>query len=166
MSKVVVLEKAKSESTASGKDDSVAEFSTFIQALSTDFADARDLKSISPISLAYIGDAVFELYVRSQLLRPAKRIRDYHQQVVTQVNAEQQARYVALLLPHLTEPEKDFLRRGRNATTGRNRRASGQDYQKATGFEALLGSLYLSDQPRLFNLLAKLPIISQEDINC
>ncbi|MEL7512891.1 MAG: ribonuclease III domain-containing protein [Cyanobacteria bacterium J06554_3] len=58
-----------------------------------------------------------------------------------------------------------MLRRGRNATTGRNRRASGQDYQKATGFEALLGSLYLSDQPRLFHLLAKLPIVSQEDIN-
>ncbi|MEL6351810.1 MAG: ribonuclease III domain-containing protein [Cyanobacteria bacterium J06627_28] len=147
------------------KDGAPAKFYTFIQTLSTDLADARDLNSISPISLAYIGDAVFELYVRSQHLLPAKRIRDYHQQVVTQVNAEQQARYVDLLLPHLTESEKDILRRGRNATTGRNRRASGQDYQKATGFEALLGSLYLSDQPRLFHLLAKLPIVSQEDIN-
>lgn len=155
-----MLEKAKSELNASDKDDSAADFSPFIQSLSTGLANARDLRSISPIALAYIGDAVFELYVRSQRLLPAKRIRDYHQQVVTQVNAEQQARYVDLLLPDLTESEKDILRRGRNATTGRNRRASGQDYQKATGFEALLGFLYLSDQPRLFHLLAKLPIVS------
>ncbi|MGB3672779.1 MAG: ribonuclease III domain-containing protein [Phormidesmis sp.] len=113
---------------------------------------------LAPISLAYIGDAVFELYVRSQLLSPPKRIRDYHQQVVSKVKAEQQSRYVDILSKHLTDVEKDVLRRGRNATTGRHRRAKGADYQKATGLEALIGFLYLSDTPRLLELLSQLNI--------
>ncbi|MEL6899744.1 MAG: ribonuclease III domain-containing protein [Cyanobacteria bacterium J06606_4] len=127
----------------------------------TDQLSSEQLRSLTPISLAYIGDAVFELYVRSRLLIPAKRIRDYHHQVVTQVNAEQQARYVDILSPHLTEDEQDLVRRGRNATTGRHRRASGKDYQKATGLEALIGYLYLSDQPRLYTLLDLLEIRSR-----
>ena len=116
------------------------------------------LRSLSPVALAYVGDAVFELYVRSRLLLPAKRIRDYHQQVVAQVKAEQQSEYADQLDPHLTSAEKDILRRGRNATTGRSRRAEAKHYQKATGFEALIGFLYLSDRARLFSLLAQLDI--------
>lgn len=123
-----------------------------------DVDSSSDLRSITPLSLAYIGDAVFELYVRSRLLIPAKRARDYHKLVVAQVKAEQQAHYVEVLAAHLTEDEKDLIRRGRNATTGRHRRANGQDYQKATGFEALIGFLYLSDQLRLWQLLNFLEI--------
>ena len=119
---------------------------------------SHKLEAISPIALAYIGDAVFELYVRSHLLTPPKRIRDYHQQVVERVKAESQARCVDLLGQHLTEAEKEILRRGRNATTGKNRRAKGQEYQKATGLEALVGFLYLSDVPRLLKLLGYLDI--------
>lgn len=119
---------------------------------------AAKLKGLSPISLAYIGDAVFELYVRSRLLVPAKRIRDYHQQVVAQVKAEQQSEFVDRLTPHLTTDEKDILRRGRNATTGRSRRADAKHYQKATGFEALIGYLYLSDRERMLSLLTLLNI--------
>ncbi|MBE9061691.1 Mini-ribonuclease 3 [cf. Phormidesmis sp. LEGE 11477] len=115
-----------------------------------------ELNTISPISLAYIGDAVFELYVRSRLLIPAKRIRDYHHQVVTQVKAEQQSHFIDLLSSQLTDAEKDIVRRGRNATTGKRRRAKGQDYQKATGLESLIGFLYLTDQPRLISLLNQL----------
>ncbi|MEO0705539.1 MAG: ribonuclease III domain-containing protein [Cyanobacteria bacterium J06649_5] len=129
-------------------------FQTFSGTEPTD----SELASIAPISLAYIGDAVFELYVRSQLLIPAKRLRDYHEQVVAQVKTEQQAHYVDVLTPYLTEAEKDVMRRGRNATSGRNRRANAQDYQKATGFEALIGFLYISDQARLFNLLNQLSV--------
>jgi ribonuclease-3 family protein len=114
--------------------------------------------ALSPISLAYVGDAVFELYVRSRLLIPATRIRDYHQQVVAQVKAEQQAHHVDSLMPYLSEAEKNILRRGRNATSGRHRRADAKNYQKATGFETLIGFLYLSDQPRLLNLLDRLSI--------
>ncbi|MGB3297933.1 MAG: ribonuclease III domain-containing protein [Phormidesmis sp.] len=116
------------------------------------------LSKLPPVSLAYIGDAVFELYVRSRLLFPAQRIRDYHNQVVNRVKAEQQADYVDELMPHLTDEEKDMLRRGRNATSGRHRRAAARSYQKATGFEALLGFLYLSDQSRLLSLLNQLSL--------
>ena len=117
---------------------------------------ASDLNAIPLISLAYIGDAVFELYVRSRLLLPAQRMRDYHHQVVTQVKAEQQSHFVDLLSLYLTDAEKDIVRRGRNATTGKSRRAKGQDYQKATGLESLIGFLYLTNQPRLINLLNQL----------
>lgn len=116
------------------------------------------LGTLAPASLAYIGDAVFELYVRSRLLMPQKRLRHYHQQVVDQVRAEQQAQYVDVLTPYLSGPEKDILRRGRNATSGRHRRATAQNYQKATSFEALIGFLYLSDPVRLLELLDRLAI--------
>ena len=124
----------------------------------TDPGPRNQLNTIAPISLAYVGDAVFELYVRSRLLIPAKRIRDYHHLVVNHVKAEQQSHHLDVLMPHLSSDELDILRRGRNATTGRNRRANGPDYQKATGFEALIGFLYLSDQARLLELLNHLEI--------
>jgi len=138
-------------------------FNLVNQQLANEFAmhelSVTQLNALPPITLAYIGDAVFELYVRSRLLLPTKRIRDYHTQVVANVKAEQQAQYIDILLPHLTDTEKDLLRRGRNAVSGRHRRADAQQYQKATGFEALLGFLYLSDQQRLFTLLGYLAII-------
>ncbi|MBE9079132.1 Mini-ribonuclease 3 [Romeria aff. gracilis LEGE 07310] len=125
-----------------------------------EFMSSRDslpsVSAVSPLALAYLGDAVYELYMRSQLLMPLKRIRDYHQQVVDQVKAEQQADYVDVLLPYLSPVEHDILRRGRNASTRRHSRVDSQTYQKATAFEALLGYLYLHDQPRLFELLNQL----------
>lgn len=130
---------------------------SLLSALNADYSEA-ELRGLSPILLAYVGDAVFELYVRSHLLFPAKRIRDYHQQVVAQVKAEQQSDYLDRLMAHLTLEELDILRRGRNATKGRNRRAEARVYQQATGFEALIGFLYLSDRKRLLSLLALLSI--------
>lgn len=112
--------------------------------------------AVSPLALAYLGDAVYELYTRSRLLTPQKRIRDYHQLVVDQVKAEQQAHYVDVLLPCLTAAEQDILRRGRNASTRRHSRVDSRTYQKATAFEALVGYLYLHDPPRLFELLSQL----------
>ncbi len=144
---------------AQGPDDN---FMQLVEVFSSESLGAgyskSQLDSLSPISLAYIGDAVFELYVRSRLLIPAKRIRDYHKQVVAQVKAEQQSEYVDVLMPHLTAEETDMLRRGRNATTGRSRRAEAKHYQKATGFEALIGFLYLSDRHRMLSLLNLLSI--------
>lgn len=133
-------------------------FTQLINTLPRDELSAAQVGSIAPISLAYIGDAVFELYVRSRLLIPAKRIRHYHQQVVAEVKAEQQAEYADMLIPYLSDAEKEILRRGRNATSGRHRRVSAKDYQKATGFETLVGFLYLNDQPRLLTLLNRLEI--------
>jgi len=116
------------------------------------------VRSLSPLVLAYIGDAVYELFVRGHYLIPPKRVQAYHRQVVQQVRAEQQAQYVECLRPYLTEAEADVLRRGRNAASNRKQRASLQDYRQATALEALMGYLYLTDPHRLLELLSYLPL--------
>ena len=114
------------------------------------------IERLSPIALAYIGDAVFELYIRELFLFPPKRIADHHHQVVTQVRAESQAVHLFNLLPYLTDEEKEILRRGRNASTIKPRRLSRKTYQQATSLETLIGYLHLTDRERLLELLAKL----------
>ena len=114
------------------------------------------IERLSPIALAYIGDAVFELYVRTKFLLPPKRMADYHSQVVTQVRAESQAVHLSNLLPHLRDFEREILRRGRNASKDKPRRLSRHIYQQATSFEALVGYLHLTDPQRLQELFAKL----------
>ncbi len=116
------------------------------------------IEKLSPASLAYIGDAVYELYIRTHYLLPPKRISDYHDQVVARVRAETQAAYLRVLEPHLTDGEREILRRGRNAATGRPRRLSPQLYQQATSLEALIGYLYLKNPQRLNQLLRQLEL--------
>jgi ribonuclease III family protein len=111
---------------------------------------------LSPAALAYLGDAVYELHVRSHFLMPPKRSHVYHQQVVAQVRAEAQSSNLQLLLPHLTSAELDVSRRGRNAASGRPRRLDPEIYQQATSFETLIGYLYITNPPRLAQLLALL----------
>ncbi len=116
------------------------------------------LNQLSPSSLAYLGDAVYELYVRTRFLLPPKRVSDYHHQVVSQVRAESQAVFLRRLEPYLTEGEKDILRRGRNAASGCPRRLSPEIYQQATSLETLLGYLYLNNPTRLQELLKYLDL--------
>ena len=120
--------------------------------------DNLPLKQLSPVALAYIGDAVYELYVRSKLLMPPRRIADYHRQVVNQVRAETQAAYLQYIEPYLTFGEKEILRRGRNAVTKKPRRLCPKIYQQASSLETLIGYLYLTDCDRLQELLTKLSI--------
>ncbi len=118
--------------------------------------DISQIERLSPVSLAYIGDAVYELYVRHHLLMPPKRISDYHHQVVAQVRAESQARNLKILLPDLNEKEQEIVRRGRNAAISKPRRLSISIYQQASSLETLIGYLYLTDRARLQDLLTKL----------
>ncbi|MEP0946861.1 Mini-ribonuclease 3 [Nodosilinea sp. FACHB-141] len=118
----------------------------------------EQVNALSPVALAYIGDAVYELFVRGSFLLPPKRIQAFHQQVVNQVRAEQQAYQVQQLLPLLTAAEQDLLRRGRNASSRGPRRVDSQIYQQSTAFEALIGYLYLTDQTRLAELLNTLEL--------
>ncbi len=123
---------------------------------STTTSQLTQIERLSPIALAYVGDAVFELYVRTRFLMPPKRMASYHSQVVTQVRAESQATHLSTLLPYLTDGEKEILRRGRNACVTKPRRTSRHVYQQATGLEALVGYLHLTNSQRLQELLAKL----------
>jgi ribonuclease III family protein len=116
----------------------------------------NQVPQLSPAALAYLGDAVYELYVRAKFLFPPKRSHAYHQQVVAQVRAEAQSSHLQLLLPHLTAIELDTTRRGRNAATGRPRRLDPEVYQQATSFETLIGYLYITDSQRLSELFALL----------
>jgi ribonuclease-3 family protein len=116
------------------------------------------LKQLSPVSLAYLGDAVYELYIRTRYLFPPRRISDYHDRVVARVRAEQQAADLERLDPYLTDREREILRRGRNAATGKPRRLDPRTYQQATSLETLLGYLYLQDPPRLHHLLETLAL--------
>ncbi len=117
----------------------------------------NQLKTLSTSALAYLGDAVFELVVRQRCLFPPQRIHQYHQQVVSQVKAEAQASYVQGWISHLTEAELDIFRQGRNAAVGKPKRVTMATYQQATGFESLIGYLYLTDLQRLDYLLSLLP---------
>jgi ribonuclease-3 family protein len=139
-----------------------ADLPAFLERLS-ELNDSNDLnyldvRALSPIALAYVGDAVYELYIRTRFLWPLQRIKQYHQCVVAQVRAEQQAQYLTQWEPHLTLIEKDVVRRGRNASPKQHRRVDAKIYQQATGFEALIGYLYIADWPRLQELLGELKL--------
>lgn len=115
-----------------------------------------ELQKLSPNALAYLGDAVYELYIRMYYLLPPQRPDCYHRSVVAQVRAEMQAFHLQSLAPHLTSAELEIVRRGRNAATGRPKRVEPETYQKATSLETLIGYLYLTDEARLTELLQKL----------
>lgn len=126
---------------------------SFLQPASLSLAEVR---SVSPAALAYIGDAVFELFMRRYCLLPPSRLRDYHQNVVSYVRAETQAEIVRDLYPLLSDNEQAILKQGRNAAAGGPKRINLETYQYATGFEALIGYLYLTDTTRLEELLAQI----------
>ena len=110
----------------------------------------------SPLVLAYMGDAVWELIVRTKIVREGNRqVNRMHHDAVRYVKAETQARMIRLIEPELTAREAGVYRRGRNAhsnTMAKN--ASMIDYRMATGFEALVGYLWLNgEETRLMSLL-------------
>ncbi|MGJ3247897.1 MAG: Mini-ribonuclease 3 [Elainellaceae cyanobacterium] len=115
-----------------------------------------DVRCLSPSALAYVGDAVYELYVRTHFLFPPKRSQSYHNQVVTQVRAESQAQHLRILEPYLTNHERELLRKGRNATLKRPKRLSLRIYQQASSLETLVGYLFLTDPSRLAELFSRL----------
>ena len=101
-----------------------------------------------PLVLAYIGDAVFELYIRRRLVYGKYRdAHDLHVKSVKYVNASAQAAMIQHIDPGLTQREKDVVRFGRNAHSNTvPKHADITEYHAATGFEALLGYLELSGQ--------------------
>jgi ribonuclease-3 family protein len=118
----------------------------------------KDIKvdTLSPLTLAFTGDAVFSLYIREMLVCEANRpVGQLHKLSVNWVKAEAQSKGMHAILPLLTEKETEVFKRGRNAHTSHTpKNQSGCDYHYATGFEALVGYLYLKDETeRLTELL-------------
>lgn len=115
-----------------------------------------DVRAYSPLTLAYIGDAVYELIVRSVVVQRSNRAADaLHKKSVSYVRAQTQATMIEALADLLTEEETAVYKRGRNAKTySKAKNASMAEYHRATGFEALAGYLYLTGQlDRLLELI-------------
>lgn len=106
-----------------------------------------DIRTYSPLTLAYIGDAVFELIIRTLIVEKGQRAANtLHRHATKIVCAQTQAKLIDTIYESLTEEEQDIYRRGKNTklhSTAKN--ASLADYRKATGFEALCGYLFLKD---------------------
>lgn len=118
--------------------------------------EKQDIRSFSPLALAYIGDGIYELIIRTMTVRRGNRqVQKLHRDTSRLVKAQAQSAMMETLLPLLSKEEADIYRRGRNAksyTTAKN--ASVNDYRRATGFEALMGYLYLQgDMERLMELV-------------
>ena len=116
-----------------------------------------DMKAYSPLTLAYIGDAAYELVIRTMVVEKGNRqASQLHRITTSYVKAQAQAAMIEALEPELTEEELAIYKRGRNAksyTSAKN--ASILDYRKATGLEALIGYLYLSGREERVLFLIK-----------
>ena len=110
------------------------------------FNQECDPRQLSPLTLAFVGDCVFELFVREKLVCQGNcPVKKLHQRSVEQVCASAQSRFSQKRFPLLTEEEQQVYQRGRNAHVNHvPKNASVADYHAATAFETLFGYLYLS----------------------
>jgi len=110
----------------------------------------KDVKpeEVAPLILAHIGDAVYEVVIRTIVLSKGNRpIEKVHKAATSMVNAGMQAQVAEKIMPLLSETELDMYKRGRNAKSGsKAKNASIGDYRKATGVETLIGFLYLKGE--------------------
>jgi len=113
-------------------------------------------EELGPLQLAWLGDAVWELHQRLRRCRRPGRADDLHKAVVAEVKADAQAAVLERLEPHLSDLERDLVRRGRNRAGRGPRRGEASVYGKATGFETMVGWLFLQNPARLAELLDRL----------
>ncbi|MDO5541584.1 MAG: ribonuclease III domain-containing protein [Eubacteriales bacterium] len=115
-----------------------------------------DLREYSPLVLAYIGDDVYDLIIRTMLVKKSNiQVQKLHRKASAIVKAPAQAELIKKIYPLLTEEEEHVYKRGRNAKSyTKAKNASTVDYRKATGLEALIGYLYLKkDVKRIIDLI-------------
>ena len=123
-----------------------------------------DIREVPCSVLAYVGDAVFELHVRLHVARTLKgNSGDLHRRSIGYVSAAAQARAMQQLLPHLTEQEAAVYRRARNHTSSSMpKNADPVQYRIATGFEGLIGYLYLTGSIERLNVLIDIALNHEE----
>ena len=154
------MECAASENEMRGPDAGAPFPQLMKQALNLQDVDVR---TYSPLVLAYIGDAVYELMIRTKVINHGSmQVNKMHKKSASLVKAETQARLIRILEPLLTPQEHGVYKRGRNAKSGTMaKHATMVDYRMATGFEALMGYLFLSEQ---FGRMMELVSIGLEHI--
>lgn len=123
-----------------------------------------DIKTYSPLTLAYIGDGIYDLFIRTIILSHGNcQTNKLHKKVSALVKAPKQSEMIEKIKPFLSEAELHIYKRGRNAksnTVAKN--ATTADYRRATGFEAVMGYLYLTDQMNRIVDLIKIGLIENE----
>ena len=116
----------------------------------------KEINSYSPLTLAYLGDAVFEIIIRTIIVeKKSGTVKSLHRQSSDLVNAKAQAELISRIMNTLTDQEISIYKRGRNAKSHSvAKNADIHDYRSATGFEALMGYLYLNgEMERLLELI-------------
>ena len=110
--------------------------------------DTERARNLSPVTLAFVGDAVYSLYVRERLVLSTDfKTGELQKLTSKQVSAHGQSELLEKLLPLFTQEETDVFKRGRNAKKStKSKNASVAEYNRSTGFEAVLGYLYLTGQ--------------------
>ena len=110
--------------------------------------NAEQVNMMSPLIWAYIGDCVYELYIRTNLVNKTNlKPHDLHIESIKYVKAQAQAKLLEKIMDKLTEEEKEIVRRGRNTQNHHlPKNCNVQDYMYSTAFEALIGYLYLTDK--------------------
>ena len=123
-----------------------------------------DIQTYSPLTLAYIGDSIYDLIIKSIVINQGnKQVNKLHREVSSLVQASTQSRMMRVMQEHLTEEEHAIYKRGRNAkSVSPAKNQSVTDYRRATGFEALLGYLYLQKQWKRLRDLVKIGLDSLE----
>jgi len=128
----------------------------------------EDLKMMAPLQLAYIGDSVYELYIRTMILSKGGNVNKLHKKAIKYVKANAQSASLERLEEVLTDEEKTIVKRGRNAKINTSpKNADLLEYKRATGFESLIGYLFLSKKDKrlveLMEIAHKMPM--GEDTN-
>ena len=125
----------------------------------------KDLRTYSPLTLAYIGDGIYDLVIRTILVKKANcPVNRLHRQSSALVKAGAQSKMMEVIEPVLTEEEERVYKRGRNAhSPTMAKHATMADYRRATGFEALMGYLYLKEDFGRMLALIRLGIGEDQD---
>lgn len=114
-----------------------------------------EARQINPVVLAFLGDAVYSLYVRQRLVLSGEgKAADFQRAAAKVVSAKGQSEFLDKVLPLLTEEESDVFRRGKNAKKAtKSKSATSLEYSRSTGFEAVLGYLHLTGETERINEL-------------
>lgn len=126
----------------------------------------KDIMGLSPLVLAYIGDAVYEIFIRTEMLArsPYKSVHQLHVMSTSYVKAHAQSETAHKIQPMLTDEELTILKRGRNSKSGFvPKNADVVEYREATGFEALIGYLYLTENKSRLNEILNLSAFREDD---
>lgn len=120
----------------------------------------EEINLLSPLTWAYVGDSVFELYIRTHLVNKTNlKPHKLHIEAINYVKAKAQAEFLKKIEEILTDEEKEIVRRGRNAQNHHLPKNSNvQEYMHATAFEALIGFLYLTKKYKRLEEILKLVI--------